>query len=61
MALSFKCNHSKKGDAAYFQGLGNHLERDDVARAFFEYLPEHIDVGPSCLLKHTSQGRTLLR
>lgn len=42
----FKCNNSKKGDAAYFQGLGNHLKRDDVARAFFQYLREHIDVGP---------------
>ena len=42
----FKCNHSKKGDTAYFQRLGNHLKRDDVARAFFQYLREHIDVGP---------------
>ena len=31
----FGCNSSKKGDTAYFNELGKHLQRDDVARAFF--------------------------
>ena len=34
----FECNASKKGDTEYFQKLGAHLERDDVARAFWQHL-----------------------
>ena len=41
----FGCNSSKKGDTAYFNELGKHLKRDDVARAFFQYLRDHVDVG----------------
>merc|ERR1711934_9364 len=41
----FGCNSSKKGNATYFNELGKHLKRDDVARAFFQYLRDHVDVG----------------
>ena len=40
----FGCNSSKKGDTAYFKELGQHLERDAVARAFFQYLRDRVDV-----------------
>jgi len=40
----FGCNSSKKGNTAYFNELGKHLERDDVARAFFQYLRDRVDV-----------------
>ena len=42
----FECNASKKGDTEYFQKLGSHLERNDVARAFFQYLRDLVDVHP---------------
>ena len=41
----FECNASKKGDTEYFQKLAAHLERDDVARAFFQHLRD-FDVRP---------------
>ena len=43
--LVFGCNSSKKGDTVYFNELGKHLKRDDVARAFFQYLRDRVDVG----------------
>ena len=42
----FGCKSVKKGDTAYFQQLANHLKRDDVARAFFQYLCQDVDVTP---------------
>jgi hypothetical protein len=40
----FECSASKKGDVPYFTSLAAHLKRDDVARAFFQYLRDHVDV-----------------
>ena len=42
----FACNDSKKGDTAYFARLAAHLARDDVARAFYQYLRDDVDVSP---------------
>ena len=42
----FECRRTKQGDTAYFQSLGDHLKRPEVARAFFQYLRDHVDVGP---------------
>ena len=42
----YECNPSKKGDVAYFQSLGAHLKRQDVARAFFQHLRDNVDVRP---------------
>ena len=39
----FGCKGCKKGNAEYFKGLKTHLCRDDVARAFLQYLRE-VDV-----------------
>ena len=41
-----ECKRTKKGDTEYFKRLGNHLERPEVARAFFQYLRDRVDVGP---------------
>ena len=40
----FGCNDSKKGDTAYFAWLAAHLNRPDVARAFYQYLRDDVDV-----------------
>ena len=45
----FACNGSKKGDTAYFDGLSAHLngaKRDAVARAFYQYLRDNVEVAP---------------
>ena len=42
----FECSSSKKGDVGYFELLGAHLARNDVGRAFFQYLRDHVDVRP---------------
>jgi len=42
----FECSSSKKGDVKHFESLGAHLARDDVGRAFFQYLRDHVDVRP---------------
>ena len=42
----FECNSSKKDDARYFGSLFQYLQRDDVARAFFQYLCDDVDVSP---------------
>ena len=42
----FECNSSKKDDARYFGFLFQYLQRDDVARAFFQYLCDDVDVSP---------------
>jgi hypothetical protein len=34
----FHCSSLRLGDAAYFQSLGDHLARPEVARAFFQHL-----------------------
>jgi hypothetical protein len=34
----FGCKECKKGNTEYFKGLKPHLCRDDVARAFLQYL-----------------------
>ena len=44
--MIFACNDSKKGDTAYFARLAVHLARDDVARAFYQYLRDDVDVSP---------------
>ena len=45
----FACNGSKKGDTAYFGRLLAHLngaKRDAVARAFYQYLRDNVEVAP---------------
>ena len=34
----FECSSVHKGDTEYFQALGEHLQRPDVARAYYQYL-----------------------
>ena len=36
----------KRGDTAYFVSLLNYLKREDVARAYFQYLRDSVDVTP---------------
>ena len=42
----FDCNSSKKDNTTYFDELVAYLKRDDVARAFFQYMRDHVDVRP---------------
>ena len=42
----FQTSPEKKGDTAYFLKLLEHLKRDCVARAFFQYLRDVVDVTP---------------
>ena len=42
----FQCKKVEKYDTAYFQQLLKHLERDKVARAFYQYLKDRVDVSP---------------
>ena len=44
--MVFQCKNVKKGDTAYFQQLLQHFENDKVARAFYQYLKERVDVSP---------------
>jgi len=39
-------NSSKKGDKSYFRALGAHLKKKGVARAFFQYLRDDVDISP---------------
>ena len=42
----FQCKNVKMGDTAYFQQLLEHLKSEKVARAFYQYLKDHVDVSP---------------
>jgi len=42
----FQTSPKKKGDTAYFLKLLEHLKRDCVARAFFQYLRDVVDITP---------------
>jgi len=42
----FQTSPKKKGDTAYFLKLLKHLERECVARAFFQYLRDVVDISP---------------
>ena len=46
MTMGFMCKNVKKGDTAYFQQLLQHFKSDKVARAFYQYLKDRVDVSP---------------